>query len=120
MKIIEDISVVFLYVGDLEKSVAFYRDLMGVRFDALEGDWIEGRFPSGVRFALHQSYAGREPQTPGTAVISFMVHDLTSAVVHLREAGVVTDEPTREDFGSFVEIADPDGYRIQLFEAAGH
>lgn len=113
--LIEDISVVFLYVHDLAKSVAFYRDVLGLSFGAQQGDWIDCEFPSGVRFAFHEAYEGREPQTPGTAVVSFAVRDLDAVADRLRNAGVSMGEVLREEFGSFLEFFDPDGYRIQLF-----
>ena len=48
---VSNISVVYLYVRDMERSLAFYRDLLGI---PLEGDehWAEAAFPGGTRFAL--------------------------------------------------------------------
>ena len=54
---VSNISVVYLYVRDMERSLAFYRDLLGI---PLEGDehWSETTFPGGARFALHETHEG--------------------------------------------------------------
>lgn len=109
------IDAVFIYVEDLERSIHFYRDLLGIPLGVRDGDWVEGRFPSGVRFALHQAHPGREPQTPGSVIVDFRVADLDAAATGLRAKGVRVEGPRHEAFGSLCEVFDPDGYRIQLF-----
>ncbi len=109
------IDVVYLYVKDLERSRRFYRDLLGVPLGERDGDWVEGRFASGVRFALHQAAPGQEPQAPGTVVVDFTVPDLEEAAARLRASGFRVEGPRHEAFGSLCEVFDPDGYRLQLF-----
>ncbi len=62
---VSNISVVHLYVRNIERSLAFYRDLLGI---PLEGDahWVETTFPGGTRFALHAAHEGAADLSSGT------------------------------------------------------
>lgn len=116
--ITDRISTVWLYVRDLDASMSFYRDLLGLALVRDERDpaWAEARLPGGIRFALHRSHEGAEPQTPGTVVIDFAVEDLDRAVQRLRDAGVRVERVMRESWGSAATAIDPDGYRVSLFQ----
>ncbi len=109
---ISRINVVYLYVSDMERSRAFYRDVLGL---ALEGDehWAETTFADGVRFALHYS---ETPVIPGTTMVDLEVADIDEAVTRLRERGVDVGEVWREEYGCFASFRDPDGYVLELFQ----
>lgn len=109
---ISRINVVYLYVRDMERSRAFYRDVLGL---SLEGDdhWAEMTFGDGVRFALHAAHGEARP---GTVVVDFEVADIDAAVAHVRELGVEVGEITRQEYGCFAELTDPDGYVLELFQ----
>ncbi|TMD59125.1 MAG: VOC family protein [Chloroflexi bacterium] len=115
------ISTVWLYVRDLEASIAFYRDVLGVPLvrDDHDPHWAEAHLPGGLRFALHRAHEGAVPQTPGTITIDFAVEDIELAARRLREAGATVDEITREAWGAAATTYDPDGYRISLYQASG-
>jgi glyoxylase I family protein len=110
--VISRINVVYLYVRDLERSTAFYRDVLGIPLEG-DGDWVEATFPDGVRFALHQA---RGEVSPGTINVDFEVADIDDAVATLTEAGVEVGAVAREAFGCFAEFKDPDGYVLELFQ----
>jgi len=116
-----DLEIVFVYVSDMDRSVFFYRDLLGIPLeqDAHDSDWYAGRLPSGVRFGLHGAHEGAQPQPPGSVVIDFRIDDVDEAVARLERAGVRIESVMRERWGSTVQIADPDGHRIQLFARPG-
>jgi catechol 2,3-dioxygenase-like lactoylglutathione lyase family enzyme len=113
-ELVARISVVYLYVRDLDRSVAFYRDVLGIPLER-GGDWAEATFRDGVRFALHLAH-GEEELGAGTARIDFEVADLDEAIEALRSAGVEVGEIEREVWGSACEFVDPDGYRLHLFQ----
>src|SRR4029453_18863141 len=71
---VSNISVVYLYVSDMERSLAFYRDLLGI---PLSGDehWAEAAFDDGTRFALHATHEGVGPLSSGTVRVSLEVDD---------------------------------------------
>lgn len=110
------INVVYLYAGDLERSIAFYRDLLGIPLEqhATDPQWAEARLEGGVRFALH-ARTQTAPQVPGTVRVNFEETDLEGTVERLRAAGVRVGPIEREDWGESVEVFDPDGYVIELF-----
>ena len=105
---------------DLDASIAFYRDVLGLPITRDERDaaWAEADLPGGVRFALHRSHEGADPQTPGTVVVDFAVADIDDAEKRLRAAGVKIVEVMRESWGAALTLFDPDGYRISLYQAA--
>ena len=109
---ISRVNVVYLYVTDMQRSRAFYRDVLGI---PVEGDdhWAEATFSDGLRFALHEAHGD---VAPGTAVIDLEVADIDAAVTSLREAGVEVGAVAREEYGCFADFRDPDGYRLQLFQ----
>ena len=66
MGLVKRLNVVYLYVRDLDRSLAFYRDVLGIPIerDAHNPDWAEARFPDGMRFALHPWHEGVPRSAP--------------------------------------------------------
>jgi predicted enzyme related to lactoylglutathione lyase len=112
--LVSRINVVYLYVRDVGRSAAFYRDLLGI---PLEGDahWMEARLGD-ARFALHEAHEGIGELGAGTIHLNFEVGALDAALEALREAGVEVRDAMSDEWGSAAEVVDPDGYRIFLFE----
>lgn len=104
-----------LAVADFAAAVAWYRDRLGLRVEVLDES---RRFalltaPGGGRLALK---AG-EP-TPGGVTVHFHVADLAAELARLAAVGVSPVSPVREDVEGYrrAVLADPDGYRVVLFE----
>jgi catechol 2,3-dioxygenase-like lactoylglutathione lyase family enzyme len=112
--IVSRINVVYLYVRDLGRSVAFYRDLLGIPLEGDE-DWAEATLPGGVRFALHATSDAGELGS-GTLQVDLEVADLVEAVERLRGAGIRVGEIERDFWGGACDFLDPDGYRLQLYQ----
>ena len=112
--LVSRISIVFLYVSDVERAARFYRDVLGI---PLEGDsqWQETTFPGGVRFAIHASH-GEAELGSGTIALNFEVADIDEAAERVRAAGVEVGEIERESWGSAAQVVDPDGYRLELYQ----
>ena len=115
---VSNISVVYLYVRDMERSLAFYRDLLGI---PLEGDehWRETTFPGGTRFALHAAHEGVGELSSGTVNVSLEVEDADAAAALLRDHGAEVREALRDSWGTAVDVVDPDGYIVSLFQRPG-
>jgi catechol 2,3-dioxygenase-like lactoylglutathione lyase family enzyme len=115
---VSNISVVYLYVRSMERSLRFYRDLLGI---PLAGDehWTETAFAGGTRFALHAAPEGMGDFSSGTVSVSLEVEDVDRATARLREHGVEVGETMREDWGTAADVVDPDGYTITLFQRPG-
>ena len=110
------IAVVYLYVTDLERSLRFYRDLLGIPLEQIQPHWAEAQLGE-TRFALHLADESSRPNVPNTIRVSLRVDDLGAAVERLRAAGVECGEIVREAWGSLSEVRDPDGYEIGLFSS---
>jgi catechol 2,3-dioxygenase-like lactoylglutathione lyase family enzyme len=112
--LVSRISVVYLYVADVERSAAFYRDWLGIPLEGDE-DWQEASL-GGVRFALHRTHEGIGELSSGTVHVNLEVADVDAAADHLRGAGVEVGEMMRDDWGAALEVRDPDGYRLYLYQ----
>ena len=111
---LEGIDHVYYWVRDMDRAVAFYRDVLGLELLVRHGDdWAE--LDGGpVRLALH----GTEEDAPGSGTVVFRVDDLDSERWRLEQAGVSFDEHVGEVDGRlrFATCRDPDGNPVQLIE----
>ena len=114
MAIVRGVNLVYLYVHDVTRAIAFYRDALGLTFTAHGDNWAETALADGTRFAVHRT--GEPLQTPGTVAVDFETGDLAAARDRIAAAGAqvgpVEDVPT----GRFFEFTDPNGYRLQVFQ----
>lgn len=107
-------SRMILRPRDRERSLRFYRDVLGLA--------IHREFPGGTVFFLGQGFlelSGQAEQGPTPdQVLWLQVRDLDAEFRQLRELGVaVVAEPKRQPWGlDEAWIADPDGMRIVLVE----
>jgi predicted enzyme related to lactoylglutathione lyase len=113
------VDYVFYSVSDLDRSVAFYRDVLGLPFDYIyEGWWAEFNVQP-VSVALCGPPAGTAPQPGdrGGATVALAVPDVREAVEDLRERGVIiVAEPLETPVCFIATVADPDGNRITLHQ----
>jgi catechol 2,3-dioxygenase-like lactoylglutathione lyase family enzyme len=112
--IVSRISVVYLYVKDMDRARAFYRDLLGIPLSD-DPHWAEAKL-DGLRFALHEWHEGVGDPASGTVNVDFEVSDIDAAAQRLRDAGVAVGEISRQEFGAFCEFTDPEGYTLELFQ----
>jgi catechol 2,3-dioxygenase-like lactoylglutathione lyase family enzyme len=114
---VDGLDLVFYWVADLDRAVAFYRDVLGLPLRRREADsWAEFD-AGGRRFALHS--VGEEQQiAPGGAAAVFSVSDLDRAKASLERHGVpaTTHEGEVEGRARFASFLDPDGNTFQLIE----
>jgi lactoylglutathione lyase len=111
---------VSLNVGDRLRSIAWYRDVLGLeqRGSARRDDWPVFMGEFGACVALFQAQAespDRAPESTGLRHVAFMVgrDDLADAQERLRQHGV---EFRFEDHGNAHSLyfPDPDGNVIEL------
>jgi lactoylglutathione lyase len=112
--LVSRVSVVYLYVSDMQRSLRFYRDLLGIPLEG-DDDWMEASL-GGTRFALHTTHEGIGELSAGTIHVSLEVADVDAAADRLRGEDVETRETMRDEWGTALEVVDPDGYRIYLFQ----
>jgi lactoylglutathione lyase len=115
------IDYVIRYVLDLETSVAFYRDVLGVPLKLI-GDGYAEFDTENVKFGLYErsrlpQLIGREPADGGIdGEVVFLVEDVDAWAERLREAGIhVVSGPTDRPWGHrTIHLADPDGLIVEL------
>ena len=114
--VVRSLDHVYYWVSDMERSVAFYRDVLGLSLVRRDGEsWavfdVDGRM-----LALHGAIEGR-PVAPGGAAVVFEVDDLDVAQALLGGRGVVfAHEGQVEGYARFASFHDPDANTLQLIE----
>ena len=118
------VGYVILFVGDLERSTAFYRDVIGLPFK-LQGDGYVEFATEGTRFGLYDrnrlgELTGQDAEAPGRAggEVVFLVGDVDAEAERLREAGVtILNGPVDRAWGHrTLHVEDPDGFVVELAE----
>jgi catechol 2,3-dioxygenase-like lactoylglutathione lyase family enzyme len=113
-----------LVVTDVERSVRFWRDVVGAEHQHTSGDYAQFRVGE-VRLGLFGATAMAETlgrpvavPAPGAAgfEVGFLVDDVDEAYRELVEAGAQpVTEPADRPWGQRTAyVADPDGYLIEL------
>ncbi|MBL8606183.1 MAG: lactoylglutathione lyase [Myxococcales bacterium] len=118
-----------LRVGDLDRSIAFYTEVLGMKLLSRK-DYPDGKFTLAfVGFASNPEQAeieltynwGVSSYEPGTAFghVALGVDDVYGACARIKAAGGnVTREPGPMKHGTTVIafVTDPDGYKIELID----
>ncbi len=116
--VVNELDHVYYWTADMDRSVAFYRDVLGLRLIRREGESWAMFDAGGRQFALHGAVEGR-PVRPGGAAAVFAVHDLDRAKARLAERGVELEhEGDVEGYARFASFLDPDGNTVQIIEYA--
>ena len=105
-------------VTDLERSLAWYRDVLGFELLYKRDDiaWCELRTAvARVNVGLSQVESAGGP---GGATMTFGVTDIEAAKAQLDEAGVLQDGPIQDIPGlvRLVTLYDPDGTALMLYQ----
>ena len=116
---IKKVGNVILAVKDLDMSIAFYHDLIGLPIKNQRRTWVD-LGTSGALLSLHPASLTAEhigSSIENGITIGFLVGDVKSAVDELREKGVkIYREIVERDAGKNAVVLDPDGYLVSLFE----
>lgn len=114
------IGYVILYVADLDASVRFYRDVLGLPHRFTDAGYAEFG-TEGTRFALYErrraEWLTGVTVTPGPAAeIVLVVDDVDAQARRLAALGTpVLSGPADRPWGHrTVHIGDPDGFIVEL------
>ena len=118
------VGTVILLVSDMERSVKFYKDLLGlpIKTKSQSQDWVEF-FNRETTLSLHPIKKGKggssaeikETKLGTGTLVGFMVSDIDSTVQILKENNVrFFKEPRDEPFGKHAIVQDPDGHLISI------
>jgi len=115
------VSYLMVFVSDMDRSVAFYRDLLGLPLRFQSPEWTEFA-TEGTTLALHGG--GGEPversKSAGTVEFGWHVEDLDATCAALKARGVrFVIEPTDrgEEGIRLAAFLDPDGCAISLAQS---
>jgi lactoylglutathione lyase len=110
------IGSIILIVSEMEKSLVFYKDILGLPIKSQSEAWTEF-FVNGTVLALHPAENKTKLKTGISILIGFMVSDLETNVKKLKENKVkFFKEAKEEPFGKHAIIEDPDGHLISIAE----
>ena len=106
------IATVWLPVQDMDRSVGFYRDVLGLSVRDQNEDWslLDA---DGVAVGLNRR---ESPAGDGGAVLAFRppAPDFDAGVQALADRGVDV-EPSEHPWGRIAAFRDPDGNALQLY-----
>ncbi len=116
---IKKLGNVILAVKDLDKSLKFYHEIIGLPIKKQRRSWIDLGI-SGALISLHP--ASLTAEHTGTSIengvtLGFLVGDINSAVEELKSKGIkIYREISEREAGKNAIVLDPDDYLVSLFE----
>ena len=117
---IKRIGNIILEVKDLENSIKFYHEILGMPIKNERRNWVDLGQQSGGILSLHPAYitTSHTGQSKENGIlIGLTVGDLNSAMEELSAAKIEIFRDIQErQAGKNAIILDPDGYLISLFE----
>ena len=116
---IKRVGNVILAVKDLDRSIEFYHEIIGLPIKMQRRTWVD-LGTTGALLSLHPASLAAE-HTGGSIengiTIGFLVGDVKSALEELRGRGVrVYREIVEREAGKNAIVYDPDEYLVSLFE----
>ena len=114
-------------VKDVDRSIAFYTENLGFKLEHQAGSMFASVTNSGLKVFLsgpgssgaRQLPDGRQQEPGGWNRLVLRVDDLPSLVTKMKEAGIkFRNEIETGPAGSQIQLEDPDGNPIELFEPA--
>ena len=116
-------------VRDVERSITFYTQTLGFTLDMQNLPAFGQVSIGGLKLILSGPGAsgsramsdGRQQEPGGWNRVILQVQDLAERIAHLKEAGLgFRNEMEAGPGGRQIQIEDPDGNPIELFEPASH
>lgn len=116
--------ITMVVVSDMDRSVRFYRDTVGLKLRFQSPDWSEFEV-GGTTLALH---GGGKPAPPpqgkeqfaGRASIGFNVENVDQTFEELKAKGARVVMPPREQAGEGIKlmvVLDPDGLGVSFSQS---
>ncbi len=114
---LDHLAYTVVYVNDIEKCTAFYRDVLGVPLDYAVKGWTQFK-SNGAALVLHLKLEHPPSRPSGNAVhITFRVDDLDTEYRRLTAQSVrFLAPPATVAFGKHATLLDPEGNPVDLIE----
>jgi lactoylglutathione lyase len=107
---------ILLEVSNLDASIAFYRDILGLRLKSRSQDFVMLESDNVGIFLWSARWDWKKPRSNGERqglgmYPHFSINHAATVVERAREAGYrIVQEPRKYNWGTEAFIADPDGY----------
>jgi catechol 2,3-dioxygenase-like lactoylglutathione lyase family enzyme len=109
-----------LYVADLARSVAFFRDTLGLEFlnySGKEGDPFYAEMAAGpTKFGLHRPLNERQQARVGRQRLYFRVRDVKAQRDHVAACDGKPEPIVEVAWMTMFSVTDPDGHEITFAE----
>jgi len=115
----EKLDYVMVIVSDMNRSVEFYRDKLGIPLKFQSPDWTEFQM-EGTTLALHAGGTGEPTTKAASCSFRFNVANLDQTFAELTAKGVRFAVPPKVRDGEGIKLAvcvDPDGLPISFAES---
>ncbi len=107
-------DAVFYYVTDVEESIAFYRDTLGLPM--VSRDFVVRFDLDGVLIELVPLPPGSVVPGSGNARLCFAVSDIQETLEQLHTRGIATSGIKSKRDGKIAYFRDPDGNELSLWQ----
>jgi predicted enzyme related to lactoylglutathione lyase len=115
---LKDLTTLMVYVADMDRSIAFYRDVLGLKLDMQSPYWSQFALGNGVILGLHPRRADEMKTPQGGWTPGFAVDDVVAAKTRIAaSSGSVAMDLHDVPGGVILELADPDGNVIDVMQA---
>jgi catechol 2,3-dioxygenase-like lactoylglutathione lyase family enzyme len=107
-------DAIFFYVTNVQESIAFYRDTLGLPM--VSHDYVARFDVDGVLVELVPLPPGSVVPGSGNARLCFAVSDLKETIEQLHARGIATSDIKNKRGGKIAFFRDPDGNELSLWE----
>lgn len=102
------LQFVWITVSDIKRALQFYGDTLG----------FPVKMPNDafgiVQLGEMALYLATGEATPGNMYLAIAVPDVDAFSQHLQAQGVSVGSPVDEGWARYIEVLDPDGYRLLI------
>jgi predicted enzyme related to lactoylglutathione lyase len=112
---VEGLHTLICEVSDMERSVEFYRDVLGLKMESSSPHW-SSFWAGGTRIGLHPPFDREDESRGGGWIFGIEVNDIRGFRARLETAGVVCTDYHDTPSGAIFDFSDPDGNRLQAIQ----
>jgi predicted enzyme related to lactoylglutathione lyase len=119
MEQVTGIGGIFFKARDPGLMAAWYREHLGIATQDGHADftWREKDRPEQIGRTVWSIFPADTDYFGSSAMINYRVADLDRMLEQLRRSGVTVEKTEDYDYGRFAWITDPEGNRIELWQA---